>query len=124
MLEQGIRQVPDSRELRLRAGRNLIDLKSYDKAAEILDRAEKDDPFDWRVAWYRGYSLLAQGQPAAAYTVFDQVYNELPGEPAVKLALALAAEVPATTRPRSAFTTWSRPSTPISSRQRSVWPDA
>ena len=22
-------------------------------------RAEKDDPFDWRVAWYRGHSLLA-----------------------------------------------------------------
>ena len=44
------------------------------------------------MAWYRGYSLLAQGQAAAAYTAFDQVYNELPGEPAVKLAVALAAE--------------------------------
>jgi len=92
MLNQGIHQSPDSRELRLRLARNMIEMESYDKAAAVLDRAEKEDPFDWRVAWYRGYSLLAQGQPAAAYTVFDQVYNELPGEPAVKLAVALAAE--------------------------------
>ena len=35
---------------------------------------------------------MAQGQAAAAYTAFDQIYNELPGEPAVKLAVAMAAE--------------------------------
>ncbi|MGO9114884.1 MAG: tetratricopeptide repeat protein [Thermoguttaceae bacterium] len=91
MLNEGIRKVPDSRELQLRLARTMIEMESYAEAAEVLDRAEKEDPFDWRVAWYRGYSLLAQGE-VAAYTAFDQVYNELPGEPAVKLAVAMAAE--------------------------------
>ena len=89
---KGSQRLPDSRELPLRLARTMIELESFAEAAEVLDRAEKDDPFDWRVAWYRGYSLLAQGQAAAAYTAFDQVYNELPGEPAVKLAVAMAAE--------------------------------
>ena len=114
MLEQGIRQLPDSRELHLRSARNLVDLGSYAKAGEVLDRAEKEDPFDWRVAWYRGYSLLAQGQPAAACTVFDQVYNELPGEPAVKLCSPWRLKARAMISPQSASTIWSRPSIPAS----------
>ena len=87
-----MRKTPDSRELQLRLARTLIELGSYGDAAALLDRAAKEDPFDWRVAWYRGHSLLAEGDAAAAYTAFDQVYNELPGEPAVKLAVAMAAE--------------------------------
>ena len=91
MLNEGLKKSRTSRELQLRLARTLIELESFAEAAEVLLRAEKEDPFDWRVAWYRGSSLLAQGQ-AAAYTAFDQVYNELPGEPAVKLAVAMAAE--------------------------------
>ncbi len=114
MLYEGIKHSPDSRELRLRLAHALIALEMFVKAAEILDQVEKEDPFDWRVAWYRGYALLAQAQAAAAdsafdktfnpsdgdpsaklaaaYAAFDQIYNELPGEPVVKLAVALAAE--------------------------------
>jgi serine/threonine-protein kinase PknG len=78
--------------LQLRLAHTLIELESAAKAGELLDRAAMEDPFEWRVAWYRGYSLLAQGDAAAAYTALDQVYNELPGELAVKLAVAMAAE--------------------------------
>ena len=92
MLHERIERLPHSLELQLRFAHALIELDSYGQAAETLDGAAKDDPFDWRVAWYRGYSALAQGQAAAAYTAFDQIYNELPGEPAVKLAVAMAAE--------------------------------
>src|SRR5262249_15459137 len=35
---------------------------------------------------------LTRGQAKEAREAFDRVYSELPGEPAVKLALALAAE--------------------------------
>ena len=54
-------------------------------------------PFDWRLAWIAGYSLLAQGRAAAAYTAFDQVYNELPGEPAVSWRWPWRPRPPATT---------------------------
>ena len=92
MLNDGIQRTADSRELRLRLARTLIEMDSHAKAAEVLDGAEQDDPFDWRVAWYRGFSWLTQGDAAKACAAFDLVYNELPGELAVKLALALAAE--------------------------------
>jgi len=92
MLHEGMQRLKDSRELPLRLARTMIELDLFVNAAELLDRLAKDDPFDWRVAWYRGFSLLAQMQAAEAYKAFDQVYNELPGEPAVKLAVAMAAE--------------------------------
>ena len=91
-LRERIEKLLDSRELELRLAQALIELESYSEAAELLDQSAKEDPFDWRAAWYRGYSFLAQGRAAEAYTAFDQVYNELPGELAVKLAVAMAAE--------------------------------
>ena len=57
-----------------------------------LDAYAGSEPWDWRVAWYRGLIALAAGQPGAAREAFDQVYGELPGELAPKLALAAAAE--------------------------------
>ncbi len=42
--------------------------------------------------WYQGLHGLAAGNPRAARTAFDAVYEALPGELAPKLALGFAAE--------------------------------
>ena len=47
---------------------------------------------DWRVTWYLGMCELADGGLADARAAFEAVYDNLPGELAPKLALALAAE--------------------------------
>jgi serine/threonine-protein kinase PknG len=73
----------------LSMARALIDLGDFRAAEAALERAGRD----WRVLWYRGVSLLARGQPAAAREPFDRVCSELPGELAPRLALALAAEL-------------------------------
>jgi len=57
-----------------------------------LEAYARYDPFDWRILWYRGMAALAGGQPTLARSAFDQLYDELPGELAPKLALAAAAE--------------------------------
>jgi serine/threonine-protein kinase PknG len=92
LLRDALAKHPDSAELPLRLARTLIDLRAYTEAAEHLATVEARDLFDWRVTWYRGVSLLAQGHAREAQNAFDRVYNELPGEPAVKLAVAVAAE--------------------------------
>ncbi len=59
---------------------------------DILRRLEADDPWDWRVWWYRGVHRLQSGDPAGSSEEFSRVWTELPGETAPKLAVALAAE--------------------------------
>lgn len=63
------------------------------EAGQRLGDEESRKPGDWRIAWYRGLSLLYQKRADEAYALFDSVYADLPGEPAAKLALALAAEI-------------------------------
>lgn len=50
------------------------------------------DPWDWRGQWLQGLGHLAGGDFNAAAISFDDVYEQLPGELAPKLALALALE--------------------------------
>ena len=66
MLHEGMRKAPDSRELPLRLARTMIELEAFDDAARLLDRAAKEDPFDWRVAWHRGYLLPRAWRPRLA----------------------------------------------------------
>lgn len=91
-LRQVVQQFPASVEAQLRLANSLIDIGVYDEVDRILANVETQDPWDWRALWYRGRSLMAQGKPKEAQTAFDQVYFDLPGELAPKLALALAAE--------------------------------
>jgi serine/threonine-protein kinase PknG len=88
-----LRQYPDSFELPLRLASAFISLGEYKRSDELLKVVEEKDPFDWRVHWYRGVAALAQEQPDTALKSFDQVYFELPGELAPKLALAVANEL-------------------------------
>lgn len=91
-LRQVVQQFPDSLEALLRLANTLIDLGIYDAVEERLKQVEQKDPWDWRVLWYRGRSLMAQGKTKEAQAAFDQVYFDLPGELVPKLALGLAAE--------------------------------
>ncbi len=83
----------NSREAALKLASTSIDLGEYDEVDRILKQIEEQDPWEWRVFWYRGRSLIAQGQFKEAQAVFDQVYFDLPGELAPKIAIALAAEL-------------------------------
>lgn len=90
-LAQG--QVKKSLEVRLRLASALIDKGEPKEAGEILKMLGDEDPWDWRVQWYRGKMNLAEGKSQEAQKNFDQVYFDLPGETAPKLALGLAAEL-------------------------------
>ena len=57
-------------------------------AGELL----KDDPWDWRALWVIGLAHLRTGAPAEARAAFNAVYQQVPGELAPKLALAVACE--------------------------------
>jgi serine/threonine-protein kinase PknG len=93
MLLEALSRFPQSAELPLRLARALIGANEFNEAEKHLAAAETMDPFNWRVTWYRGLSLLVQGRLKEAQAAFDWLYSELPGELAVKLAVAVAAEL-------------------------------
>jgi serine/threonine-protein kinase PknG len=102
-LKQVVQQLPKSKEAKLRLAKTILDLCegtpanstvgfSYRDAEKLLAEVETTDPWDWRVLWYRGWALMVQEKNREAQGAFDQVYFDLPGEIAPKLALGLAAE--------------------------------
>jgi len=91
-LEVVIKQFPQSAEAWFRLANTLIDTHDYGEAEQAIAKVADKDPWDWRIFWYRGRSLMAQNQAQDAQKAFDQVYFDLPGELAPKLALGLAAE--------------------------------
>ena len=92
LLAAGLAAQPASAELRLRLAGVLVRLGQFPQADRRLAEAAAADPLDWRPHWYGGLLLLARGEPHLARGLFDRVYADLPGEPAVKLAVAVAAE--------------------------------
>ena len=84
--------VTESAETRLALARAQIVTGALDDAAGTLADLAGRDLGDWRTTWYQGLRELAAGQPAAAHTAFDSVYDELPGELAPQLALGFAGE--------------------------------
>ena len=91
-LRQASKQVPISVELKLQVAATAIDAGSFAEAAQILDELKQRDAWEWRVSWQRGRLHFAQNAAELAIKEFDQVYFDLPGELAPKLALGLAAE--------------------------------
>ncbi|HKS48438.1 MAG TPA: tetratricopeptide repeat protein [Amycolatopsis sp.] len=49
-------------------------------------------PYDWRMIWHRALLSLAENKVRSARELFDEVYWNIPGEPAPKLALGFCAE--------------------------------
>ncbi len=62
-------------------------------ARDVVERLLNLDPWDWRAAWLSGRAELARGDVLAARASFNAVYGQVPGEPAPKLALAVACEL-------------------------------
>ena len=93
LIDQGIEAgtTADSVEVRLRRARELIDAGS--SASDVLKAVEFEDPWDWRVVWYRSLEQLRNAEAVAAAEGFSLVWTDLPGELAPKLAVALAAEL-------------------------------
>ena len=86
-------QLPKSREVRLRLAGTLTDAGEVAEAERLLNALATEDPWDWRVLWFRARVQLRRSQPVEARRLFDQVYFDLPGELAPKLALAFTAEL-------------------------------
>jgi serine/threonine-protein kinase PknG len=79
-------------EVELRLARAQIDAGMSKEAAATLAAIERDNPWEWRVGWYRGLLAMAGNDVAGARQMFDRVYSDVPGELAPKLALAMVAE--------------------------------
>jgi serine/threonine-protein kinase PknG len=97
-LQASLAALPTSTELRLRMADLHIDRGEFADAETPISAVERADSFNWRVAWYRGKSLLAQGKTREALSEFDNVLGELPGELALKLAIGLGYELAADPR--------------------------
>ncbi len=69
----------------LRAGRPAA-------AVEEAHRILTLDPWDWRALWLQGLASLRAGDWSDAQASFSAVYQQVPGELAPKLALAVACE--------------------------------
>jgi serine/threonine-protein kinase PknG len=94
-----LEQYPNSRAAQFKLIETLQDIDNVSRSSTSikqvnsrLDTLQETDPWDWRLAWYRGRSHLLKGDFKAAQASFDQVYFDLPGELAPKLAFAIAAE--------------------------------
>ena len=94
LLAAAARANPASAEARLRMADAMIMAGAPDVETVMrpLDEALGIDTFDWRPDWYCGKLYLSLARAAEAIECFDKVYTEIPGEPAPKLALAMALE--------------------------------
>src|SRR5271165_708084 len=92
LLKQIADQYPRSAEAKLRLAQYLISSGAHVDAEGALAKLEAEQGWDWRISWYRGLAALASGAAGKAEPIFDEVYSELPGEIAPRLAFALAVE--------------------------------
>jgi len=93
LLEKAASDFPKSREAKLRLADLFIYTGDLATAETALNAIAEYDPDDWRVGWYIGKLALAKKDYAKAVQLFDDLVTTLPGEPAAKLALGLAAEL-------------------------------
>ena len=61
---------------------------AHARADELLGQ----DPWDWRALWIDGLAAMQEQDWGAAQSAFNAVYQQVPGELAPKLALAIACE--------------------------------
>jgi serine/threonine-protein kinase PknG len=83
---------PESQEVPLQLANTLTELGQQDLALKLLTDLREKQGWDWRIAWYTGKIHLGTSDLVKAQESFEEVYNELPGELAPKIALGLTAE--------------------------------
>jgi len=62
MFQRAQKQYPDSLELKLRTIDELVSMGRFVDAEIAMGEVQKASPAEWRLAWYRGRALLAQGK--------------------------------------------------------------
>ncbi len=86
-------EAPDqSPEVRLARARAALDLGDPEVAREISAEMLQHDPWEWRALWIDGLAAMSQRDWETAKASFNAVYQQVPGELAPKLALAVACE--------------------------------
>ena len=92
MFKRALKQYPASLELKLRMIDELVTLGRFADAEARMAEVTTASPSDWRIAWYRGRALLAQGKTKETLEAFRAMVDEMPGELAPKHALGIAYE--------------------------------
>lgn len=87
------REAPDqSPEVRLARARAALELGDPEQAREVAAEMLGADPWEWRALWVDGLAAMLQRDWDTAKASFNAVYQQVPGELAPKLALAVACE--------------------------------
>jgi serine/threonine-protein kinase PknG len=82
----------DSAEVWLARGAEHLRAGNSKGAAGASAALLQSDPWDWRALWLAGLAAMQQGEWGKAQNAFNAVYQQVPGELAPKLALAVACE--------------------------------
>ncbi len=82
----------DSPEVWLARGAEHLASQDAEAATRDANSLLAEDPWDWRALWLSGLAALQAGRAEEARTNFTAVYEQVPGELAPKLALAVACE--------------------------------
>ncbi|MCY7394735.1 MAG: serine/threonine-protein kinase PknG [Nocardioides sp.] len=82
----------DSADVLLARALTRLRLGHTGKARELTEALLAADPWDWRALWVDGLTTLQKQDWEAAKASFSAVYQQVPGELAPKLALAVACE--------------------------------
>ncbi len=85
---QALGQNPNSADALLRLAEIAIESGKYSEALANITRVQRIDPNNWKIAWYTGRLLEAQGNLAAARDQYNELVQDLPGELPPLLSLA------------------------------------
>lgn len=79
---------PNSVDAHLRLAEFYMERDQFTQALAEITRVQKLDPNNWKIAWYTGRLLEAQGNLPAALDQYRDLVQDLPGEIPPLLALA------------------------------------
>ncbi len=81
-----------SPEVRIARGRAALQLGDVPTARGVAAEMLAEDPWEWRALWIDALASMQDRDWAGAMSSFNAVYQQVPGELAPKLALAVACE--------------------------------
>jgi serine/threonine-protein kinase PknG len=79
-------------EVLLARAQAALEMTDSARAHAFADELLAQDPWDWRALWIDGLAAMQEQDWGAAQSAFNAVYQQVPGELAPKLALAIACE--------------------------------
>ncbi len=85
---QAIKNNPNSVDAHLRLTEIFIDQGEFSQALAVVTKVQRMAPSNWKVAWYTGRLLEAQGKLDAAADQYRELIADLPGELPPQQALA------------------------------------